>query len=123
MKSISTHRAPAAIGPYSQAVCKNGIVFISGQIGLDPATGELLPTFEEQVIQTMRNLKNILEEDNIGMGSVMKATVYLIDMEQYPQFNDIYKSFFEDPFPAREVVQICALPKGALVEISMIAME
>ncbi len=123
MKSISTHRAPAAIGPYSQAVCKNGMVFISGQIGMDPATGELLPTFEEQVSQTMRNLKNILEENNMGMGSVLKATVFLIDMASYPRFNDIYKSFFEDPYPAREVVQVGALPKGAEVEISMIAME
>ena len=123
MKSISTHRAPAAIGPYSQAVCKNGMVFISGQIGMDPATGELLPTFEEQVSQTMRNLKNILEENNMGMGSVLKATVFLIDMALYPKFNDIYKSFFEDPYPAREVVQVSELPKGAEVEISMIAME
>ncbi len=123
MKSISTHRAPAALGPYSQAVVKNGMVFISGQIGLDPSTGELDTSFDEQVRQAMRNVKNILEENNLGMSNVLKATVFLIDMEMYPQFNEIYKSFFEDPYPAREVVEVSALPKFAQVEISMIAME
>ncbi len=122
MKSTSTHRAPAALGPYSQAVSKNGLVFVSGQIGIEPTSGKLLDSFDEQVAQAMRNVKNILEENNLGFGNVLKATIYLVDLENYSQFNDIYATFFESPYPAREVVEVGALPKDAQIEISMIAM-
>ena len=123
MKSISTSNAPAAIGPYSQAVDSGaGLVFLSGQLPLDPATG----TFPEggiqaQTRQSLRNVQAILEAAGLSLANVVKTTVFLADMGDFAAMNEVYASFFAEPFPARSAVAAKALPKGALVEIECIA--
>ncbi len=118
-----THRAPAALGPYSQATLKNNTLFVSGQLGIDPNSGNLPASFEEQAALVFANLKAILEAAGMGMSHIMKATVFLKDMNDFPLLNEIYSRHFSAPFPAREAVQVARLPKDGLLEISVIAMR
>ncbi|MBP3472915.1 MAG: RidA family protein [Paraprevotella sp.] len=122
MKAIHTTQAPAAIGPYSQAIEVNGFVFASGQLPIDPATGEFAPGgIKEQTRQSLTNAARILEEAGTDLFHVVKTTVFLSDMADFAAMNEVYATFFREPFPARSAVAVKALPKGALVEIECIA--
>lgn len=121
-KIIFTEKAPKAIGPYSQAVRTGTLVFTSGQGGLDPATGELVPGgIEAETRQVLINIKNVLEAANSGMTSVVKTTVFLKDMNDFTKMNSVYREFFPVNPPARTTVAAAALPKGSLVEIDAVA--
>ncbi|CDC63704.1 endoribonuclease L-PSP [Bacteroides sp. CAG:770] len=122
MKPIVTSAAPAAIGPYSQAIEVNGFVYASGQLPIDPATGAFPEGgVQEQTRQSLLNVKAILEEAGLTLANVVKTTVYLADMGDFAAMNEIYSQFFSLPFPARSAVAVKALPKGALVEVEVIA--
>ena len=122
MKVINTPNAPAAIGPYSQAIEVNGMVYTSGQLPINPATGEFAGTdIKSQAEQSLKNVKAILEEAGIGMQNVVKTTVFLADMADFAAMNEVYASYFSAPFPARSAVAVKTLPKGALVEIECVA--
>ena len=121
MKPIQTSQAPAAIGPYSQAISHNGLLFISGQLGLDPATGTLAEGTEAQTRRALQNLLAILAAANLGPANVLKATLYVTNMDDFSLVNQLYAEVFSPPFPAREVIQAARLPKNALFEISAIA--
>lgn len=122
MKPIVTSAAPAAIGPYSQAIEVNGFVYASGQLPIDPATGAFPEGgVQEQTRQSLLNVKSILEEAGLTLANVVKTTVYLADMWDFAAMNEIYSQFFSQPFPARSAVAVKALPKGALVEVEVIA--
>ena len=123
MKSpIHTDKAPAAIGPYSQAVCVGSLVFVSGQLPVDPATGAFAGTdIETQTHQSLKNIKAILEAAGSGMEKVVKTTVFLQDMKDFAAMNEVYARYFAEPFPARAAVQVARLPKDALVEIECVA--
>lgn len=122
MKQIATDKAPAAIGPYSQAINEGGLVFVSGQIPIDPATGAFVEGgITEQTTQSLTNLRNILAEAGTDMGHVMKTTVFLADIADFAAMNAVYAQFFNAPYPARSAVAVKDLPKGALVEIECIA--
>lgn len=123
MKSIMTHTAPAAIGPYSQAALKNDTLFVSGQLGIDPNTGKMAESFEAQANLVFQHIKAILDAAGMGMSHVMKVSVFLKDMDDFAQLNEIYARNFSSPFPAREAIQVARLPKDGLVEISVIAMR
>ena len=114
---IKTTLAPAAIGTYSQAVRCHNLLFVSGQLGLDPKTGQLADGFNAQTLQAFANLQAIIEEANTHLASVLKLNVSVTDMNQFASFNDIMRQFFKEPYPARAVVGVAQLPKGALVEI------
>lgn len=119
---IATRNAPGAIGPYSQGIKANGFVFASGQIGLDPATGEFVKGgIKEQSRQVLLNVKNVLEAAGSGLDKVVKTTVFLKDINDFAAMNAVYSEFFKTDCPARSAVQVAALPKGALVEIEVIA--
>ena len=120
---IQTEGAPAPVGPYSQAIALGDLVFVSGQIPLDPATAAIVPgEIEDETRQVLRNLKAILEEAGSDLASVVKATVYLTDMSLFPRVNAIYAEAFDaDPAPARATVEVSALPLGAHVEIDAVA--
>ena len=122
MKAIHTEKAPAAIGPYSQAIEVNGFVYTSGQLPVDPATGEFAEGgIKEQTRQSLTNVKNILEQAGTDMGKVIKTTVFLNDMNDFAAMNEVYAQFFQQPYPARSAVAVEKLPKGALVEIEVVA--
>ena len=123
MKAIvSTDRAPAAIGPYAQAVKTSGLVITSGQLPIDPATGAFPEGIQDQTRQSLTNVKAILEEAGLTMDAVLKTTVFLSDMNNFGAMNEVYASFFtEGCFPARSAVEVARLPKDALVEIEVIA--
>lgn len=121
MKQISTTNAPAAIGPYSQALRTGNMMFVSGQIPVDPATGLMADTIEAQAAQSLTNLKNILAAEGLTMKNVIKTTVFLADLNDFAKVNAVYETFFEAPYPARSCVQVAAIPKGAGVEIECIA--
>lgn len=122
MKVINTPNAPAAIGPYSQAIEVNGMVYTSGQLPINPATGEFAGSdIKSQAEQSLKNVKAILEEAGIGMQNVVKTTVFLADMADFAAMNEVYASYFSAPFPARSAVAVKTLPKGALVEIECVA--
>ena len=121
MKQISTTNAPAAIGPYSQALRTGNMMFVSGQIPVDPATGLMADTIEAQAAQSLTNLKNILAAEGLSMKNVIKTTVFLADLSDFAKVNAVYETFFEAPYPARSCVQVAAIPKGAGVEIECIA--
>lgn len=122
MKPIVTSAAPAAIGPYSQAIEVNGFVYASGQLPIDPATGAFPEGgVQEQTRQSLLNVKAILEKAGLTLANVVKTTVYLADMGDFAAMNEIYSQFFSQPFPARSAVAVKALPKGALVEVEVIA--
>jgi 2-iminobutanoate/2-iminopropanoate deaminase len=119
---IITSNAPAPIGPYNQAVRSGNLLFISGQICLDPATGQLKNgDLQEETHQVMNNLKAILQEAGASFSNVVKTTIFLTDMNRFSEVNEIYGKYFTDAFPARETVQVSALPRFVNVEISMIA--
>ena len=121
-KVISTPKAPAAIGPYSQAIRVGNLVYTSGQIPIDPATGSFVEGgIKEQTRQSLTNVKAILEEAGTSMANVIKTTVFMADMTDLADMNSIYAEFFTEPFPARSAVAVKTLPKGALVEIEVIA--
>lgn len=123
-KQIATNNAPAAIGPYSQAIEANGMVFVSGQLPVDPATGEFAEGgIKELTYQSLTNMKNILAEVGCTMDNVVKTTVFLADMADFAAMNEVYASFFEGVAPARSAVAVKTLPKNALVEIECIAVK
>jgi len=121
---INTVNAPAPIGPYSQAVAAGGFVFASGQIALNPATGELvISDIKAETKQVMENIKAILQEAGLDFSSIVKTTIFLMDMRNFAQVNEVYGTYFTDNFPARETVQVAGLPKGVNVEISVTAIK
>ena len=123
-KVISTSKAPAAIGPYSQAIQVGNLVFASGQIPIDPATGSFVAGgVKEQVRQSLTNVKAILDEAGLTLDNVVKTTVFLADMNDFADVNAVYAEFFAEPYPARSAVAVKTLPKGALVEIEVIAAQ
>ena len=122
MQQVKTDKAPAAIGPYSQAVIVNGLLFSAGQIAIDPATGQLIEgDIDAQTERVMQNLQAVLDSAGAKWTEVVKTTVYLHDMAHFPRVNEIYARWIGDARPARSTVQVTALPRGALVEIDMIA--
>ena len=122
MNAISTPNAPAAIGPYSQAIKVGELVFVSGQLPIDPATGAFAEGgIKELTRQSLTNMKAILEEAGTSMANVVKTTVFLADMNDFAAMNEVYAEFFAAPFPARSAVAVKTLPKGAVVEIECIA--
>ena len=121
---IHTDLAPAAVGPYSQGVCVDHLIFTAGQIPLDPDTGKLVEgSFEEQVYRVLRNLAGILSAAGGSLDSVVKFTVYLTDLDSYATLNDVFERYFAADPPARSVVQVAALPLGASVEIEAVALR
>jgi 2-iminobutanoate/2-iminopropanoate deaminase len=122
MKVISTKKAPAAIGPYSQAIQVGNLVYTSGQIPIDSATGVFVEGgIKEQTRQSLTNVKAILEEAGLSMANVVKTTVFMADMNDFADMNAAYAEFFTEPYPARSAVAVKTLPKGALVEIEVVA--
>jgi 2-iminobutanoate/2-iminopropanoate deaminase len=123
MKNVfSSARAPKAVGPYSQATEANGIVFVSGQLPIDVSTGEFVEGgIKEQTAQALKNVGYILEEAGCTYDNVLKSTVYLSDIKDFAAMNEVYATFFKEPYPARVAYAVVALPKGALVEIDVIA--
>ena len=122
MKVISTKKAPAAIGPYSQAIQVGNLVYTSGQIPIDPATGAFVEGgIKEQTRQSLSNVRAILEEAGLSMANVIKTTVFMADMNDFADMNAVYAEFFTEPYPARSAVAVKTLPKGALVEIEVVA--
>jgi 2-iminobutanoate/2-iminopropanoate deaminase len=122
LKQISTKHAPAAIGPYSQGIVANGFLFTAGQIALDPATGKIVDGgVVEQTERVMQNLQQVLEAAGASWGDVVKTTVYLHDLSNFPIVNEIYGKWLGDARPARSTVQVPGLPRGALVEIDAVA--
>ena len=121
-KVISTTKAPAAIGPYSQAIQVGNLVYTSGQIPVDPSTGMFVEGgIKEQTRQSLLNVKAILEEAGLTMSNVVKTTVVMADMNDFADMNEVYSEFFAEPYPARSAVAVKTLPKGALIEIEVIA--
>lgn len=122
MKALHTDKAPAAIGPYSQAIEVNGMVFASGQIPLDPTTGNVVEGgIKEQTRQALTNAKAIMEAAGLSLANVVKTTVFMADMADFAAMNEVYATFFTKPYPARSAVAVKALPKGVLVEVECIA--
>jgi 2-iminobutanoate/2-iminopropanoate deaminase len=121
-KVIKTTKAPAAIGPYNQAIQVGNLVYTSGQIPIDPATGNFVEGgIKEQTRQSLLNVKAILEEAGLTMNDVIKTTVFMADMNDFSDMNAVYSEFFPEPYPARSAVAVKTLPKGALVEIEVAA--
>ena len=121
---INTKKAPAAIGPYSQAVRVGDLVFTSGQIPIDPSTGEFVSgDIKAQAEQSLKNIQAILNEANMDFSNVMKVNVFLKDMNDFAKVNEVYASYFKEPYPARSCVQVAKLPKDAPVEIEVIAQK
>lgn len=123
MKAIKTNMAPAAIGPYSQAIEANGMVFLSGQLPINPQTGEMPEGIEVQTRQSLTNARAILAEAGLTMSDVVKTTVLLADIADFAAMNAVYSEFFSEPFPARSAFAVRDVPKGALVEIECIAVR
>ena len=122
MKVISTKKAPAAIGPYSQAIQVGNLVYTSGQIPIDPSTGAFVEGgIKEQTRQSLTNVKAILEETGLSMSNVVKTTVFMADMGDFADMNAVYAEFFTEPYPARSAIAVKTLPKSALVEIEVVA--
>ena len=122
MKAISTPKAPAAIGPYSQAIRVGNLVYTSGQIPIDPATGAFVEGgIREQTRQSLTNVRAILAEAGLAMSDVVKTTVFMADMNDFAEMNGVYAEFFAEPYPARSAVAVKTLPKGALAEIEVVA--
>jgi 2-iminobutanoate/2-iminopropanoate deaminase len=122
-ETVHTDKAPKAIGPYSQAIRTDSMIYSAGQLGLDPATGEFVAGgVEEQTRQSLTNLKNVLEAAGSSLGQVVKTTVFLKDMADFPKMNPVYAEFFAENPPARSTVAVAGLPKGGLVEIEVIAL-
>ena len=120
---VTTDKAPAAIGPYSQAVKFNGFVFTSGVIPADPADGSIPQGIEAQAEQAFSNIKNLIEESGSSMADVIKTTVFISDMDNFVKINEIYSKYFEKPYPARSCVEVSRLPKDVLLEIEAVCIE
>jgi len=121
MKIINTDKAPKAIGPYSQAIKHNDLMFTSGQIPLDPDTGLIVSEdFKDQVHQCLKNIRGILEAENLLLDRIIKLTVYVIDLDNFSKLNEVFEDFFEGPYPARSAVQVSRLPKDSQVEIEAV---
>jgi 2-iminobutanoate/2-iminopropanoate deaminase len=123
MQSIASAAAPAAIGPYSPAIVAGGTLYCSGQLGIDPTSGELESGVRAQAERSILNLKALLAAAGLGLGDVAKTTIFLADMADFAAVNEVYASHFSAPYPARSTVQVAALPKGGLVEIEAIAVR
>lgn len=122
MKALHTDKAPAAIGPYSQAIEVNGMVFASGQLPINPATGNFAEGgIKEQTRQSLTNAAAIMQAAGLSLANVVKTTVFLADMADFAAMNEVYSTFFSEPYPARSAVAVKTLPKGALVEVECIA--
>ena len=121
MKTIKTSEAPAAVGPYSQAIEVNGFVYLSGQLPINPRTGEFPEGIQAQVQQSLENVRAILSEAGLTMKDVVKSTILLADISDFSAMNEVYATFFSELYPARSAFAVKALPKGALVEIECIA--
>lgn len=119
-KVISTDKAPGAIGPYSQAIEVNGFVFTSGVIPVDPKTGAIGETIEEQAGQAFTNLRNLIEASGASVSQVVKTTVFIKEMDDFAKINEIYAGFFKEPFPARSCVEVARLPKDVKLEIEAV---
>jgi len=122
MERVATDDAPAAVGPYSQAVKAGGLVFVSGQIPLTPSGEMVKGGIAEQVRQALANLRAVLSAAGSGLDRVVQVTVYLTDMDAFEELNRVYAEFFEEPYPARAVVEVSRLPKGAQVEVAAVAL-
>ena len=125
-KIIKTDKAPAAIGPYSQGIIAGNMIFTAGQIPLNPKTGEMITSnIQDETKQSLDNVKAVLEEAGSTLNNAVKLTVYITNMGEFAQINEIYQQYFTDPnnYPAREVIQVSALPKGCNVEIAAIALK
>ncbi|HHV30139.1 RidA family protein [Acetivibrio mesophilus] len=121
---IKTDKAPEAIGPYSQAIVAGSFIYTSGQIPIDPKTGEVVGgEIEEQTEQVLKNLKNVLEAAGSGLNKVVKTTVFIKDMNSFSKINEVYAKFFSESFPARSCVEVSKLPKGVLIEIEAVAIK
>lgn len=120
---ITTNNAPGAIGPYSQGIIVNEMIYTSGQLPIDVKTGEMPNDISAQTKQSLENVKAILEEAGSSMANIIKATVFLSEMENFKAMNDVYQTFFEDDYPARSAFEVARLPKDALVEIEVIAIK
>lgn len=122
-KAIKTDKAPKAIGPYSQGIIGGGFIFVSGQIPLDPASGEIVgQTIEEQAHQVFKNLQAILQAAGSSLDRVVKATVFLADMNDFSRMNAVYAQYFSEPYPARAAFQVARLPREAKIEVEVIAL-
>jgi len=122
MKTVSTPNAPAAIGPYSQAQIVNGMVYTSGQVAIDPATGNVVEGLEAQAHQVFKNLTEVLKAAGTDMSKVVKTTVFIKDMNDFGVINGIYAQYFTEPYPARSCVEVARLPKDVLLECEVIAL-
>ncbi|MCB9063406.1 MAG: RidA family protein [Halobacteriovoraceae bacterium] len=120
-KIIQTDKAPAAVGTYSQGVEVNGVYYFSGQIGLDPKTMEMKEGFQGQLDQILSNVDGLLESQQLGRENIFKTTIFVTDLVNFPLVNTAYENYFSRPYPARSCVEVPALPKGALVEIEVLA--
>ena len=121
MRIVDTRMAPEAVGTYSQGMEYNGVTYFSGQIGLDPETMQLQESFEDQVYQILKNIDALLESQMLNRDHVIKTTIFLTDLKNFEKVNKAYSEYFREPYPARSCVQVSALPKGADVEIEVIA--
>ena len=119
-KQISTTKAPSAIGPYSQAIAANGMLYVSGQIPVNPATGEVSADISEQTKQSMENIKAILEEAGTDFSKVVRCGIFIKNMDDFAKINEVYGTYFTEPYPARATVEVSRLPKDVLVEIDAI---
>lgn len=122
-KVVNTDKAPQAIGPYSQAILANGMLFISGQIPINPETGEIVEGIENQTRQVLNNLKAIIEKENLDLDNVVKCTVFLKNMDDFAKMNEVYAEFFVEEPPARAAVEVSRLPRDVMVEIEAIAIN
>ena len=124
MHALHTDKAPAAVGPYSQAIEANGFIFASGQLPIDPSTNAFAEGgVKEQTRQSLTNARNVLAAAGVELSHVVKTTVFLSDMENFAAMNEVYAEFFKEPYPARSAIAVKALPKGALVEVECIAVK
>lgn len=121
MRYIQSENAPAAVGPYSQAVEANGFIFCAGQIGIDPKTGNLADGIENQIKQIMANISEVLKSAGSDLNRIVKTTIFITDIGDFPKVNEVYGQYFTEHKPARSTVDVDNLPKGALVEIEVIA--
>lgn len=122
-KQVNTTLAPGAIGPYSQGIEINNMFFFSGQLPIDPQTGVMPSTVEEQAKQSLENIKGLLESQGMDFSNVVKTTVFMDNMDDFVKVNDVYATYFVEPFPARSAVEVARLPKDALIEIEVIAVK
>jgi len=120
---VKTELAPGAIGPYSQGIDVGNMIFFSGQIPLDPVTGEMLEGIEAQTKRSLENVKGLLESQGLDFSNVVKTTVFLDNMDDFAVMNGIYAQYFVEPYPARSAVEVAKLPKGALIEVEVIAVK